>query len=317
MHVLILISAIVAFCAILFFAGLFICFRMCFYAKRKKVKDPNAYRLPEDDIYKPYHPQMLAWMKETDQFPCREMEIRSFDGLTLRGRFYQYSEDAPIEIMFPGYRGNARRDLCGAVQRCFVLGHSVLVVDQRACGRSDGHVISFGVNESRDCLAWIDHLINTLGEKTKIILTGISMGASTVLITSGTELPENVVGVLSDCGYSSADKIIKKVIHDMKLPAKLIYPLVRLSGRLFGGFDVEDASPIKAMETCRVPVIFAHGTVDAFVPPYMSEECYAVCQAPKKLMMIPGAGHCLCYPVNMEKYICELREFWNRMHIYN
>ncbi len=303
--------------ALLLFGGVVCCFVMCFYAKRKKPKNPNEYRLPEGAIYEPYYPQMLVWMKETDRLPCREMEIKSFDGLTLRGRYYQYSETAPVELMMPGYRGNARRDLCGAVQRCFALGHSALIVDQRACGRSEGHVISFGVNESRDCLAWIDYAIKALGKDTKLILTGISMGAATVLITAGAEeLPANVVGVLADCGYSSADEIIKKVIHSMHLPVKLAYPMVRFAGKLLGGFDVEKASPREAMKHCRVPVIFAHGLEDDFVPNEMSRICFENCTAHKKLLLVPGAGHCLCYPIDIEHYIRELKTFWEQEGVY-
>ena len=81
--------------------------------------------------------------------------------------------------MFHGYRGSSERDLCGGVQRCFKLGRSALLVDQRAHGRSDGHIISFGVNERKDCLAWVDFMVKHFGPDVKIILTGISMGAST------------------------------------------------------------------------------------------------------------------------------------------
>ncbi len=193
-----------------------------------------------------------------------------------------------------------------------------MIVDQRACGRSEGNKISFGVNESRDCLTWIDHMIKTLGPDVKLILTGISMGAATVMITAGQELPSNVVGVLADCGYSSAEAIIKKVIKvHMKLPVKVFYPFVRMAGKLFGGFDIEDASPVEALKKSLVPVLFAHGDADDFVPSYMSKECYESCASMKKLIMVPGAGHCLCYPIDKEAYIRELKAFWTQAGVYN
>ncbi len=308
--------AILVILAAVFLGALWMCFYLAFYASRKE-KHPEEYSLPKGKIYEPYHEQMLVWMKETEGFPCQEMEITSFDGLKLKGKFYKYSDTAPIEIMFPGYRGDARRDFCGAAQRCFALEHSALIVDQRACGQSEGHVISFGVNESRDCRMWIDHVIQTLGPDVKIILTGISMGAATVLITAGMDLPKNVVGVLADCGYSSAEAIIKKVIKvDMKLPVKIMYPLVRLAGKVYGGFDIEDATPNEAMKKCKVPVLLAHGDNDVFVPCTMSQENYENCQSEKKLVLVPGAGHCLCYPVDIKAYLGELKEFWERMKIY-
>ena len=143
-----------------------------------------------------------------------------------------------MEIMFHGYRGNAERDLSGGIQRCFALGRSVLLVDQRTSCGSEGNVISFGINEHRDCLSWVDFAVKHFGPDIKIILTGISMGASTVLMAAGKELPKNVVGVLADCGFSSAREIIKKCARDLKIPADLIYPFIKLGAKIFGHFNL-------------------------------------------------------------------------------
>ena len=81
---------------------------------------------------------------------CEEVEIRSRDGLTLRGKYYEYEKGAPLEIMFHGYRGNAARNLSGGVERCFTLKRNTLIVSQRAHGNSEGHVITFGYKEKYD-----------------------------------------------------------------------------------------------------------------------------------------------------------------------
>jgi pimeloyl-ACP methyl ester carboxylesterase len=235
----------------------------------------------------------------------------SHDGLTLYGKYYEFSPDAPLEIMFHGYRGSAERDLCGGVQRAFSLGHSALIVDQRAAGHSGGNVISFGANESKDCLRWATKVNEVFGMDTKIILTGISMGASTVLMAAGNELPENVVAVLADCGYTSAREIICKVIRQLKLPTGLAYPFVRLGAILFGGFDPNKADATAALKNCKVPVIFAHGDADNFVPCQMSKDNYDACPTKKKLVIIPGAGHGLCYLADPEGYLAQLKEFFD------
>ena len=287
----------------------YICFRMAFYATRKETNE--EFPIPEGDIYLPYRDQMIAWMKEVRQLPREDVTIRSFDGLTLRGKYYEYAPGAPIELMFPGYRGVAERDLCGGVQRCFSLGHSALIVDQRACGESDGNVITFGIRESRDCHSWIAFMLERFGKDVKIILTGISMGAATVLIAAGSELPKNVTGVLADCGFTSAREIIQKVIRQMGLPPKLAYPFVKLGAYLYGGFDLEATSPEEAAKTCSVPVIFFHGEDDDYVPCWMSTVNYQACRSPrKKLVTIPGAGHGLSYPVAPKEYLQALRDFW-------
>ena len=287
----------------------YICYRMAFYADRKPSEE--EYPIPEGEIYEPYREQMVAWMKETWQMPHEDMEIVSFDGLILRGKYYECVPGGPIELMFHGYRGNADRDLCGGVQRCFALGRNTLIVDQRACGSSDGHVITFGIHESDDCHRWIAHLIKRFGPDVKIILTGISMGAATVLMASGEKLPPNVVGVLADCGYSSAKDIMKLVIREMKLPPNLCYPFVKLAARIYGHFDLEETSPMEAVKKSTVPTIFFHGDADAFVPCEMSRINYEACAAKKKkLVTAPGAGHGLSYPVLKQEYLKEAGAFF-------
>jgi len=288
-----------------------ICFYMAFYVPSRKSRSNEEYDTPKGAIYDPHREQMISWMKETREMPHKDLTITSFDGLKLYGKYYEYEPGAPIELMFHGYRGSAERDLSGGVQRCFALGRNVLLVDQRTSGRSEGHVITFGINESRDCLAWIDALIDHFGPEVKIILTGISMGAATVMMASGQDLPSNVIGILADCGYSSAQDIIKKTIRDMKLPPDLLYPFVKLGARIYGHFDLEETSPIQAIKKCRLPIIFIHGEADDFVPCEMSRCIFDACPSPKIIHTVPGAGHGLGYLVDLDGYLDTVVNFSN------
>ena len=287
-----------------------LCFRIAFYVSKKDRMPKGQYPIPDGEIYLPYRDQMIAWMKEVRAMHYEEFTIRSFDGLELHAKFYEYAPGAPIEIMFHGYRGSAERDLCGGVQRCFALGRSILLVDQRCSGKSGGHVITFGIREHRDCLSWVDFAVKKFGPQVKIILTGISMGASTVVMAGGRELPANVIGILADCGYSSQKEIMEVVIRKMGLPPRLSYPFVRLAGRIYGGFNLEEYSPMEALKTCSVPVIFFHGEDDDFVPCWMSRKMYDACPSRKRLVTVPGAGHGLAFPVAPEEYLQKLGEFF-------
>ena len=294
---------------VLILAGAWVCFYITFYVPERSKTPKEEFELPKGKIYEPYADSMIGWMKEVRAIPSREYTITTFDGKKLHGRFYEYAPGAPVELMFHGYRGAAERDLCGGVQRCFKLGHSAFLVDQRGSRDSEGNVITFGVKEHRDCRKWAEFLVKEFGPEVKIILCGISMGATTVLMAAGEELPENVVGVLADCGFTSARDIIHKVIRQMKLPLWPVYPLIRLGARLFGRFRLEDSDALEAMKRCRLPVIFFHGTDDDFVPCAMSEENYAACAAPKELVCIPKAGHGLCYLIDPPGYLDALRKF--------
>lgn len=288
----------------------YLCFRIAFYVPPRRNIRPDQIELPPGRIYEVFWDQMRQWTLQARAMPHEDMTVTSFDGLTLRGKYYEYAPGATIELMFHGYRGTAERDLSGGVQRCFQLGRSALIVDQRSSGSSEGNVISFGINEHRDCLVWIDHTIRRFGPGVKIILTGISMGASTVLMAGENPLPENVIGILADCGFTSARDIIHSVMKQMKLPAKLCYPFVKLGARLFGKFDLEETSAEEAVKHCRVPVIFFHGEADDYVPCEMSRINYEACASRKKLVTVPGAGHGLSYPVAPERYLEELGEFF-------
>lgn len=309
MKLFLLLAGLVLFLALVCLITAYICFYIAFYAPRKKAVNTDEISIPDGDIYEPFREQMISWVKEARALPHEEVSITSFDGLKLYGKYYEYAPGAPIELMFHGYRGTAERDLSGGVQRCFSLGRSVLLVDQRTSCKSEGHVISFGINESRDCLTWIDFIINHYGKDSKIILTGISMGAATVMIAAGKDLPENVIGVLADCGYSSAKTIIYKAIKDLKLPPALLYPFVKLGAKIFGHFDLEETSPIESIKNCKVPIIFVHGEADDFVPCDMSREVYDACPTPKLLFTVPGAGHGLGYIMDLEGYLKAVTEF--------
>lgn len=309
MEILYIILTLSLVIALLVIAVAYVCFRMAFYYKNPGPMKADQYDIPEGDIYEPYRERITGWIKQLRQEKCTEHSILSHDGLNLFAKYYEYEKGAPIEIMFHGYKGDAERDLCGGVYRCFALKRNVLLVEQRAGGRSEGNVVSFGINEVKDCIGWINYAVATFGNDVQLILTGVSMGAATVTMATGEALPENVKYVLADCGYTSPEAIIKKVIKQLKLPVRLLYPFVRLGGKLFGGFDIESNSPIEAVKRSRTPVIFFHGDTDDFVPCYMSEELYRDCVSEKELVIIKGAGHGLAYPVDRDGYLESLREF--------
>ena len=303
---------LIVLCGVVLLALLtaFICFMKVFYSPKREPKRPDVYPVPAGGIYEPYHERMIEWMKRARAMPRERMEITSHDGKKLVGYYYEYKKGAPIEILFHGYQGDGERDLSGGIDRCFRIGRSAVIVDQRAHGESDGSICTFGIKERLDCVAWANHIAKRFGDDAKIILTGVSMGAATVMLAAGEALPKNVVSVLADCGYSSAKEIIIKVIDDMKLPSKLLYPFVKLGARIFGGFDLEETSPMEAVKKTKLPIIFIHGDNDEFVPCSMSQKLYDACGADhKRLVFIEGAGHGLAFPQDEEKYLTALLDF--------
>ena len=306
-----IIFGIIGSILLLFFLITLACFLLVFYSPKRRPVSRDEYDIPKGEIYQVHRDKIIEWTKLTRSLPYEEMTVTSHDGLTLRGRYYEYKAGAPTEILFHGYRGNAERDMSGGVYRARLLGRNAILVDHRASGESDGHIISFGINERLDCLLWIKAAEEKLGKDAEIMITGISMGAATVMMAAGLGLPGSVKGVLADCGYTSPKEIIIKVLReDMHLPSAIFYPIIRLGARLFGRFDIESASPIAAMEKIEVPLILYHGTTDAYVPMYMSEKLYDACKrSDKRIVRIEGAGHGLAFPTDMDAYVDALRDF--------
>ena len=315
MNPFILLLLIIAGISVLVLITSLVCFLRVFYSPKRKALGLDEFEIPDGEIYQALSEDIKRWTTEARTLPHEDVSILARDGITLRGKYYEHKKGAITEILFHGYRGSGERDLSAGIERCFALGRNALIVDHRGSGRSDGHVISFGVKEKKDALLWIDFAIKRFGKDVKIVLTGISMGAATVLMVEGEKLPENVKCVLADCPYSSQKEIIKKVIREMKLPANLLYPFVKLGAFVFGGFNLDKETPLDAMAKCTLPTIFIHGTTDDYVPCQMSAELFKACTHPvKKFVEIEGAGHGIAFPTDKEEYITALSAFekeWN------
>lgn len=280
-------------------------YRKAFLSDRKRQEDWDGFirRAGEEG------PQVRELMEQLKEITAEDVFINSFDGLKLHGRYYHVKDGAPLDIQFHGYNGNAMRDFCGGNKISRESGHNSLLIDQRAHGMSRGKTISFGINERKDCLSWVRYAVERFGEDTEIVLSGVSMGAATVLMASDLGLPKNVKAIVADCGYSSPKAIINKVMRDSGLPDKLMYPFVWLGALVFGKFNLTASSAVSAVSESDVPILIIHGGADDFVPCYMAEEIYKACRSEKKLLIVPGAGHGMSYLVDKDLYEKTVKDF--------
>lgn len=304
-----ILGGVLAVLALILFLILLYCFKRVFYYDKPKQLGENEYDVPTGGVYDKHHNQLIAWAKASRELPHENVEITSFDGLKLRGKYYECQKGAPIEIMFNGYRGNSERDMSGGIERCFKLKRNALLVNQRGCGNSEGKSHTFGIKEKKDALKWVDFCVEKFGKDCQLILTGISMGGATVLLASRENLPKNVKYVLADCPFSSAKDVICKVIEEMKLPSKLFYPFVKLSARIIGRFDLEEDTALNAVSHATLPIILFHGDEDTIVPCDMAYNLYDACQTEKSLYIVKGCEHGLAYPEDKEGYLNAIKEF--------
>ena len=278
----------------LFFIATYYPFRRTFgCGERERREDPVQF-MREVAGTKEYegHASSIAL---ANSVPFERIFIRSKDGLRLSARYYEGEKGAPVVIFFHGYRSHSVHDGCGLHALMRERGYHILLCDQRGHGESDGRALSFGALEREDARLFAEYA-NARFPGAPIFLSGISMGAATVLMAASLPLPKAVVGILADCPYSSAKEIIMRVMQRMGLPAKAVYPAVRLGARLFGGFDPSTADAVASVRQKTPPILIVHGKADDFVPAEMSERIAAASEN-CKLVLVDGADHGKSYTV--------------------
>lgn len=280
---------------LLFLYGIF---RAVFWnSDARKKRGPS---LPAEPNYVPWRGGMeaLVGLME-EQVPTQEIRIPAKDGTILFGRYYAGREDAPVEILFHGYRGGAARDMCGAHRIAREHGIGTILVDERAHGESGGNVTAFGIREREDVLCWAEYARNRFGGEKPLILSGVSMGAAAVLMAAEEPLPAAVCGIIADCPYESPEKIIRTVMRGMHV--SLLWPSVALSARLFGHFSLTQSSALSGVQNTDLPILLIHGEADDFVPAQMSRD---LARAGKRvsLFLFPGAAHGISYLTDTERY---------------
>ncbi|MCD8015937.1 MAG: alpha/beta hydrolase [Lachnospiraceae bacterium] len=213
-------------------------------------------------------------------------------------------------ICFHGYTSQGMSDYIGLSDYYLKRGWSMLLVDERAHGDSEGKYIGFGCLDRYDALKWIDWAIDQLGEDAQILLHGTSMGGATVLMASGLGFPPQIKGIVSDCAFTSAKEVFTHVLHSMyHLPAFPMIPISSAFNKKKAGYGLGDCNAAVEVRKAEVPILFIHGSNDTFVPCRMCDELYKNCASPKEKLIIEGAAHAESYYKNPEAYEQALDDF--------
>lgn len=284
--------------ALLGAAAFFFKFSICRY---KRERADEQYE-EQDSIWNPF----ALRMKEAQAFirahTAEHVKLTSFDGLALSALYLPaQGESRGTVVAFHGYRSLATIDFALEAEFFHGLGFDVLLPYQRSHGESQGKYITYGVKERFDCQSWARYAARRWGDR-PLFLMGISMGAATVLMASGLELPPNTRGIVADCGFTTPWDIMAHVARrDYKLPRALLWVLLSLLdllARVAAGFSLKGADTRQALAHTQLPVLFLHGEKDDFVPVSMTEENYHACASPKALRLVPGAEHAQSFGVD-------------------
>lgn len=259
----------------------------------------------------------LACEEAASRLASREHEIvhiSAHDGVDLVGHFFPCENAKRVIIAFHGWRSSWKCDYGIASQLFFKNGCSVLFAEQRGQNNSGGDYMGFGLTERFDCADWALWAMCRCNRAIPIYLAGVSMGAATVMMASDLKMPENVRGIIADCGFTSPKAIWKHVAH------KNLHIFYGLRGYLADilckskiNMASGDFSTTDALSKTTLPVLFIHGSDDHFVPIEMTYENYKACASEKKLLVIPGADHAMSVFTDPAAYERALTEFWKEV----
>lgn len=246
--------------------------------------------------------------------PHEDVYQTTFDGLKLHAAYFPPIKENQgkkrVVICFHGYTSKGLADFTGLTDYYFRHGYAMLHPDARAHGDSEGEYIGFGCLDRKDALKWIDWVIEKCGPDVEIFLHGISMGGATVLMASGLELPPQVKGIISDCGFTSPKEVFTHVLKTMyHLPPFPVIPAANLVNKKLAGYGMDECNAKREVAKAKVPILFIHGSKDTFVPVCMCHELYECCASSKKILIVEGAAHGESYFKNMEAYENALDEF--------
>lgn len=211
-------------------------------------------------------------------------------------------------IVIHGYCSQGK-DMTYYAKQYYNKGYNVLILDLRGHGKSEGDYIGMGWHDRLDIIDWTNYLINK-NPNSKIILHGISMGAATVMMATGENLPNNIKIAIEDCGYSS-------IWDEFKMQLKVLFnlpefPVLNAASavcKIRAGYMLEEGSAVEQVRKSKTPTLFIHGDLDSFVPFEMLDIVYQAASCEKEKLVIKGAAHAEASSVNPNLYWETIDEF--------
>lgn len=266
----------------------------------------------KDIIYAEYNDENLndaqKWLEEKSNYSDKYIE--SYDKLQLHS--YVVSQNSnKWAIVVHGYGGSGKL-MSDKSKYFYDMGYNVLIPDLRGHGKSEGDYIGMGWKDRLDIISWINFIIKE-NPNAEIVLHGTSMGAATVLMTSGENLPSNVKAIVADCAYTSAwDEFSYQLETYLKVPSYYILNVTNMVTKLKAGYSLKEASALESVKKATVPILFIHGDKDKFVPYSMMDKLYDATISPKEKLTIEGGEHANSDLVSPFLYWLTVEDFLNQ-----
>lgn len=262
---------------------------------------------PEDSEQMKMWDEGVLWA-ENNKNKMREVDITSRDGLRLHAEFYDFGGENAV-IFLPG-RCECLRYSCYFAKPYSEMGFSVLAIDVRCHGKSDGKFSSVGKGEGEDVLLWAEYLVRECGIK-NIWLHGICLGCAAAFVaTTDANCPREVRGIVAEGPYVTFRETYKQHLIQKKKPVWPLVDLIMARIKRKTGVDYREVAPIRLAAKHDRHILYIFGEKDQFSLPPKSRQLFEVTKsATKKIVWLPEGTHSHLRVNNEKEYDNAIKEY--------
>ena len=240
-------------------------------------------------------------------YPMEEIVIQSFDHLRLYGRYFHKEGHDKLVVMCHGWKSPWYVDFSKlAIWFYEKMNCDLLIMDERAGGKSEGRYVTFGIREKDDIHDWVmwakEH------QNLPIYLYGTSMGAATVLMVASS-LNTIVSGIIADSPFTNTYMELKDFAkRNIYLPEKPFLPSLNFLTKKIMKDDLKSIDSMPLLKKTTIPILVFHGELDFFCDVEVSKKIASLHYPNISVHIYPDANHCSSYAKHEEEYeqiICD------------
>ena len=263
---------------------------------------------PENEEHSVMFDAGINWGKENAN-AIKEVCIEN-DGLKLYGEYFDFG-GSKCAIILPG-RAESLLYCYYFAEPYKKMGYNILVVDQRAHGKSEGVYNCVGVKERDDIKCWMEYIHNTFGDE-KFFIHGVCIGSSIAIFLGAMNTP-GLEGIALEGPYVSFLNVLTQRTKARKKPP---FPIVQEMTYLFkkkAGINIVKEKPVNYIKKVNVPTLFLCGRKDYSSLPAHMDKLYKLCGAEnKKMVWFDEGAHSHLRISNTEEYDKAIEDFIEKL----